>query len=248
MKKIISLLLGVMLFGVNASAQTIGVLCYHSISNNPLKYSPYCISTEEFEEDVRYFTEQGYNIVKPQNMWFATGDKNIVLTSDDGYEDFYYNAFPILKKYNAYAAVYVMSSKIDKKDYLKSWQIKEMHDSGLVEIGNHTHIMHRRGMNTLKEYYNDEIMFKEAISDIQRCSDEIEKITGIPTQSIAYPFGVSIPKLDSILKNEMGFTTSFSTEHGILKSKSDFQKPIRRIYRNHGHSPQDMIDAINNCR
>lgn len=248
MKKIISAILALAFLGISASAQTIGVLCYHSISNNPLKYSPYCISTQEFEEDVKYFLQQGYNIVKPCNMWYAEGDKNIVLTSDDGYEDFYYNVFPILKKYNACAAVYVMSSRIDKSGYLKSWQIKEMHDSGLVEIGNHMHIMHRRGMETLKGYYNDETMLNEAVLDIQRCSDEIEKITGKPTESMAYPFGVSTPKLDSILKNEMGFTTSFSTDPGILKSRHDFQKPIKRIYRNHGHVPQDMIDAINNYK
>ena len=77
---------------------------------------------------------------------------------------------------------------------------------------------------------------------------DVEKITGKPTESMAYPFGVSTPKLDSILRNEMGFTTSFSTDPGILKGRHDFQKPIKRIYRNHGHVPQDMIDAINSYK
>ena len=248
MKKIIAAILASTMLGLSVSAQTIGVLCYHSISNNPLKYSPYSISTEEFESDVKYFTEQGYSLLKPCNMWFAKGDKNIVLTSDDGYEDFYYNVFPILKKYNACAAVYVMSSRIDKAGYLKSWQIKEMHDSGLVEIGNHMHIMHRRGMETLRSYYNDDFMFGEAISDIQRCSDIVEEITGSPTQSMAFPYGVYTTRLYKTLMEDMGFTTSFSTDPGILKGKNDFQKPIKRIYRNHGHIPQDMIDAINNYK
>ena len=248
MKKIVAAFLAAMCFGVVSYAQTIGVLCYHSISNNPLKYSEYCISTQEFEEDVKYFTEQGYNLVKPCNMWYAKGDKNIVLTSDDGYEDFYTNVFPILKKYKACAAVYIMSSKINKSGYLKDWQIKEMHDSGLVEIGNHMHIMHRRGMETLRGYYNDEIMLKEAVEDIKRCSDEIEKITGKATESMAYPYGVYTDRLNSILRNNLGFTTSFSTHPGILKGKADFQNPIKRIYRCHGDTPQQMIETINNYK
>ena len=248
MKKIISVIMALMIFGSVASAQTIGVLCYHGISENPLKYDPYCISKTEFEDDVSYFIQQGYNIIKPRNMWFAEGDKNIVLTADDGYEELYYTMFPILKKYNVCAAIYIIGSKIDKTGYLKSWQIKEMHDSGLVEFGNHTYIMHRREQSVLKAYYSDDNMLKEAFWDIQKCSDALQKITGEKTQSIAFPYGEYSEKLYNTLLGEMGYTTTFSTESGILKDKSDFQKPIKRIYRNHGHIPQDMIDAINNYK
>ena len=138
-----------------------------------------------------------------------------------------------------------MSARINKSGYLKDWQIKEMHDSGLVEIGNHMHIMHRRGMETLRGYYNDEVMLKEALSDIQRCSDEIKNITGKATESMAFPYGVYTDRLNSILRDEMGFTTSFSTYPGILKERSDFQKPIKRIYRCHGDTPQKMVETIN---
>ena len=244
MKKLICILLAIMCINTTAFAQTIGVLCYHSVSISPIEYSEYCISKEEFEEDVKYFTEQGYTFLRPCDMWNAEGDKNIVLTSDDGYEDFYTNVFPVLKQYNAKAAVYIISSWIDKEGYLKSWQIKEMHDSGLVEIGNHTHIMHRRSRDVLWGYYNDKKMLNEALYDIERCSDEIEKITGKATESIAYPYGVYTWELNNTLRNSMGYTTSFSTEPRIVKGKSDFGAPLKRIYRCHGDTPQQMEEII----
>ncbi len=230
------------------SAATTGVICYHSISSNPLKYSPYCISTEEFEDDLVYFINKGYSFLKPCEMWYAEGDKNIVITSDDGYEDFYTNVFPLLKKYNVKGAVYVISSMIDKTGYLKSWQIKEMHNSGLVEIGNHTHIIHRREKGVLENWYNDKRMLNEAFYDIKRCSDKIEQITGKATESIAYPYGLYTDKLNDTVRNTMGFTTSFSTEHGIVKSKKDFSKPLKRIYRVLGDTPQKIEEMINLCR
>ena len=247
MKKLISLIITAVLLCTSASAQTIGVLCYHSVSDNPLKLSAYCISEEEFESDIQHFKAQGYNIVKPCGMWYAEGDKNVVFTFDDGYDDFYYNVFPILKKYNVCAAVYIIGSKINKSGYLTSAQIKEMYDSGLVEIGNHTHIMHKRQKEVLQGYYNDAVLVNEVISDIRRCSDEIARITGKATESMSYPYGVYSTRLDSALRN-MGFTTSFSTSPGTLNKKSDSQMPIKRIYRIHGDTPQKITDMINKYR
>lgn len=247
MKVLISTIMILIILSTSVSAQTIGVLCYHSVTDNPLRLSDYVIGADEFEADVKYFKEQGYNIVKPCGMWYAEGDKNVVFTFDDGYDDFYYNVFPILKKYNVCAAVYIIGSKINKKGYLSSAQIKELYDSGLVEIGNHTHIMHKREKAVLQSYHNDAVLVGEVVWDIQRCSDEVARITGKPTESMAYPYGVYSTNLDMTLRS-LGYTTTFSTAPGILKEKADFQKPIKRIYRIHGDTPEKMVDAINKYR
>lgn len=232
-----------------ASGVNIGVICYHSISDNPLKYSQYCISAEEFEEDVRYFSENGYTFLKPCEMWYADeNNKNIVLTSDDGYEDFYECVFPILKKYNAKAAVYIIASRIDKHGYLKSWQIKEMDESGLVEIGNHTTIMHRRPNSTLSGYYNDDKMLTEFIEDVKDCSAKIYTILGHGTESFSYPYGIYTDRLEHTIRTNLGYTTTFSTDYGIVKNREDILKPMKRIYRIHGDSPQLIEEHINKLK
>ena len=68
--------------------------------------------------------------------------KNIILSFDDGLEDFYYNAFPILKKYGIKATLNVITGFSDKSvesDYkcCSIEQIKEMVEYG-IEIANHS--------------------------------------------------------------------------------------------------------------
>ncbi len=247
----ITVLMALLLTAWTASAENlnIGVLCYHSITDNPLKYSQYCISAEEFEDDIRYFSENGYTFLKPCEMWNADPDaKNIVITSDDGYDDFYECAFPILKKYNAKAAVYVIGTKIDKHGYLKSEQIKEMDASGLVEIGNHTTIMHKRSNRTLRNYFDDETMLNEYVEDIKDCSARIYGILGHGTESFSYPYGLYTDRLERTIRTNLGYTTTFTTNYGLVRTQEDILSPMKRIYRVHGDKPQDMADKINSLK
>ena len=248
MKKLflIAAMLLLLVIPVNAQALDIGVICYHSITDNPLKYSQYCISNDEFEEDVKYFSENGYTFLKASEMWDADPNaKNIVLTSDDGYDNFYEWVFPILKKYNAKAVVFLIGSRIDKDGYLKSWQIKEMDESGLVEIGNHTNIMHRRQNNVLNSYFNDETLLEEYVNDIKDCSAKVYEILGHGTESFSYPYGLYTDRLERVIRVNLGYNTTFTTKPGIVNSQEDILYPMRRIYRVHGDHPWEIEAKIN---
>lgn len=252
MKKLICTVIAAMLLICHAASAAdleIAVICYHSITDNPLKYSQYCISSSEFEDDIKYFAENGYTFLKPSEMWYADPNaKNIVITSDDGYDDFYECAFPILKKYNAKAAVFMIGSKIDKHGYLKSWQLKELDASGLVEIGNHTTIMHKRPNDILSGYLNDETYLNEYIEDIKDCSARIYEVLGHGTESFSYPYGLYTDRLERIIRTNLGYTTTFTTNFGMVKTQDDILAPISRIYRIHGDSPQDIEEKINSLK
>ena len=76
--------------------------------------------------------------------------KPIVLTFDDGYEDNYTYAFPILKKFSFTATIFLITRDISGlsgwsdseetiKEPLLSWdKIKEMSDYG-IDFQSHTH-------------------------------------------------------------------------------------------------------------
>ena len=252
MKKLIFTIIAAMLLlctAASAENLNIAVICYHSISDNPLKYSQYCISAEEFEDDIKYFSENGYTFLKPSEMWYADPNaKNIVITSDDGYDDFYECAFPILQKYNAKAAVFMIGSKIDKHGYLKSWQLQELDRSGLVEIGNHTTIMHKRQNNVLEGYLNDETYLNEYVEDIKDCSARIYEVLGHGTESFSYPYGLYTDRLERIVRTNLGYTTTFTTNFGMVYTQDDILSPMKRIYRIHGDSPQDIEEKINSLK
>lgn len=250
MKKLImffSFMLSVLMFSgtVQAAIINVPIICYHSVSTNPLDVENYTISKEEFEADVAYLKGRGYNFITPAELPSVTGDyNNIILSFDDGYKDFYTNVFPILKKYNVKAVVYVIGSRIDKTGYLNRWEIAEMNESGLVEIGNHTDIIHFRDKTTLSKWYNDSFMINEAIYDIGKCNQRLYEIIGHYPQSISYPYGEYSEALERKVKDELMFLTSVTTDPGIVKYSSDIYKPMRRIYQIHNKTPQDLERAI----
>ena len=174
MKGIVALAAVFAAASINATAQELDIaaVCYHSVTDNPLTLSEYRISGEEFRADLEYFTSRGYTFMKPCELWYAQPGKNMALTFDDGYDDFYEVVFPLLKEYNAKAAVYIIASEIDKTGYLKSWQIKELDESGLVEIGNHTTIVHNYGW-TRDDYTSDLLKVNEFMEDVKDCSSRI---------------------------------------------------------------------------
>ena len=107
--------------------------------------------------------ENGWKtITSDQLAMFQQGDmvlqeKSFMITIDDGYESVYNNAFPILKELDMNATLFVITSHIESGNRfnirMSSWeQIKEMSDSGYIEIGNHTHDLHWRGNGNTKGY------------------------------------------------------------------------------------------------
>lgn len=77
----------------------INVLLYHRVCN--LNFDPWklAITPEEFDNHMRYIKDN-YNIMRFEDDWSNINEKTIVVTFDDGYADNFYNAVPILKKYD----------------------------------------------------------------------------------------------------------------------------------------------------
>ena len=133
----------------------IPILMYHSVSPvvKSMKHPYFCteITPGTFELHLNYLAENGYT-VKPlselANMTDKTGragSRNVIITFDDGYQDFFEYALPLLKKYKMPATMFIPAGLIDKGDCelegrrLMSWeQIRECCKQG-IEIGSHSH-------------------------------------------------------------------------------------------------------------
>jgi len=129
---------------------------------------------------------------------------NIVLTFDDGYEDFYTKVWPVLKKYNYKATVYVIINKLGVSGYLTRDQIKELVASNLVEIGSHT--FNHPDLRSLKN--------KDAKFEIQASKKILEQISGRPVLTFAYPFGY-YKKEFFALASEVGYKAAVSVQPGV---------------------------------
>lgn len=175
------------------------VLIYHRVGGG---------TTNELDMSVRSFARQveillQYDLVSLDRALdrLAAGDPSpsVVLTFDDGFEDIYDNAWPLLRRHGLPFTIYVAS------DYMGStmkwegatatgpagrgltWrQLEEMLASGLCTIGNHTH-------RHVRPEHLDE-------SELDTCTATLEWNLGVTPHHFTYPWGIKVPAMEDALR------------------------------------------------
>lgn len=168
------------------------------------------ITPYTFEEEVKTLADDGYTFMTNAELADALSGKTplptkpIVLTFDDGYRDFYTDVYPILKKYHAKATVYVISGFLGYPNNMSAWQVGEIADDGLVEIGAHT--VNHAWMKGLPQ--------TELAYEVGQSKKTLEELTGKPVVSFAYPYGAfDVPAIETLAV--AGFTSAVSAVPGI---------------------------------
>lgn len=178
------------------------ILMYHNTDPN-LDDDGMNIKPSTLEMHILYFKKKGYDFVKISDLH----DCNcLALTFDDGFISNYHFLFPLLKKYNIPATIY-LSPHLKKEgfEHLTSHHVKEMVDSQLVEFGAHT-MTHINLLETEDSVCEDEIL---------QSKEYVENITKDPCQSFAYPYGrYDIQHVEMLKK--IGFTSAVTTKKQIL--------------------------------
>lgn len=166
-----------------------------------------------FEEQLRYLKNNGYVSITLSDLRRALAgrailpERPVVLTFDDGYRDFYTDAFPLLKKYQMKSINYIIVNHIGRSGNLTESQIREMLESGLVEIGCHT----------LDHVYLPKEKLEEARRQIVECKKQLEGRFGVVVNHFAYPGGYLNDRVKSLV-GEAGFETAADTVPGVVPS------------------------------
>lgn len=173
--------------------RVVTILIYHDfreVSQTPLQ-----IGRTEFEEQMRYLKENGFNVISLENFYdfidlkFKLPEKPVVITIDDGWKSTYTIGFPILKKYGFPATLFVYTDFISRHNPgALTWEmLKEMHREGLdVQAHSKTHelrIAWKKGGETEEGYQ------KRIEKELALPKEMIQKQLGNKVQFIAYPFG-----------------------------------------------------------
>jgi len=97
------------------------------------------VSPEKFEEHLAWLKGNNYQTIFPDFFKNpeAISFRPIILTFDDGYQDAYDAAFPILRKYQMAGMFYLIVNKIGTPGYLTWDEIVEMQKAGM-SFGSHT--------------------------------------------------------------------------------------------------------------
>lgn len=237
------------------------VIMYHSVKpNNCGKDS---ITPWEFENDLKYLKENGYETITMLQLINYCGgngnlpEKPVILSFDDGYYNNYKYVYPLLQKYDMCIVFSIITRAVEKFSLKPSdnvnyshatWdQINEMLGSGLVEIQNHSYDLHKYGSNRvgcgqikgeLLEKYEEVLC-----DDINKSQTLIKEMTGTTPTTFAYPYGKYNDNTVEILKNQ-GFQATLSCEYGlnlINKSGETDLFNLKRICRAHNQSIQKVL-------
>lgn len=209
------------------------VIMYHSITNNSKKISDYAVSTEMFDSDIKYLSDNGFSFINTEDLKnyiyynFPLPKKSIMITFDDGFFDNYTNAFPILQKYNAKAVISPIAKVVedytqngDKNDtyaYMDKETVKKLYESGLVVFENHSYNMHsntgRKGCAKKRGESNDEYR-KTLENDLLKAHNLIYECTNRHPIAMVYPFGSTSKEAYEVI-TKLGYVMSFSCTEGI---------------------------------
>ena len=251
---------------INDSYIEIPIVMYHGILKDKKHQGKYVISTETFEEDLKYLKNNGYTkiflteLINYVHEDAPLPEKPIILTFDDGYYNNYIYAFNLVKKYDCKMVLSPIGkctelySKTEDKNPNYShctWNdLSEMLSSGHVEIQNHSYNLHSSSSSCLgakrKKGENKNTYKKRFTEDIMKMQQLLADNIGSTPNTFTYPFGAKCSYSDEILK-EMGFKASLDCEEKInqIHKSPDSLYGLHRFLRPPNTSSETFFNKIN---
>ncbi len=164
-------------------AVQVPILLYHHIAVSPVN-SRYYVPPDRFDSELKLLHDWGYTtittsmLVQAITKGASLPPHPMLLTFDDGNEDNYTNAFPIMQKYGFTGVLYVVVQYTDTPNYLTTDQIRAMAEAGW-EVGSHS--------ETHRDLIADPATLRY---EIVQSREDLQNILGLPILTFAYPFGV----------------------------------------------------------
>lgn len=199
---------------------TAPILMYHEFG---YEESTLFVTPENFEQQMKYLKDKKYNTISLDEL--VTGLKagkkfphnTVVITIDDGWRDNYTVAYPVLKKYDLPATIFLVANYMDQKaDYLTWEQVCEMAQNN-IDFGGHT----------ANNKYVPSLDAAGLQTELAGCKQTIEANLGKTIDYFCYPTGGFTEEAKKVLK-EAGYKGACSTNRGFDRfNKYDFYEITR---------------------
>jgi len=226
------------------------VLAYHDVRDDVAGKGgadSYAVSTSNFAAQLDWLHGHGYVPVSVQAVLdaregkAALPDKAVLLSFDDGLRSVYTRVFPLLLAYHYPALVAPVTSwvelppgqsidagpeKITRDGFVTWTQLREMQDSGLVEIASHSDNLHRgipgnpqgnlepaavTRMFSGGRYETQEAWQARVQADLTRSARAIRAHLGRAPRVVVWPYGAFNADSDAIAER-LGMSLSFDME------------------------------------
>lgn len=207
-----------------AGNRKLAILMYHQVGDfkniHTLKAN-YC-HYKRFARQMAMLKLTGQHVIPMSEVpRFLAGegdypDRCVAITFDDGYENFYQYAYPVLKKYNLPAMVYVVSGQFSgSSEWLREdghkpqalmsrEQIREIHANG-IEIGSHSVSHPRLAQLDTEACYHE----------LRQSKNDLETLLGDTVDHICYPYG-SFSDMVEQQSRRAGYVVGTTTVKGLV--------------------------------
>ncbi len=223
------------------------ILAFHRV--NDFHRNPLTVGTELFRQQMNYLKEKGYNSVGLEELpsfhlsqTSNLSPRSVAITFDDGFQDNYIYAFPILKQFGFKATFFLTIDLIgtdlvlekdtpDKpdlnKDRMLSWdEVRRMHEEGM-DFGSHT-CTHANLFSISKQQAE-----KEILDSYSKLGGE----TGASPLFFCYPYGAFNEGIKALVK-KAGFKGAVVTPNRYIYNEDLFSLFRVGIY---GHNNLDIF-------
>lgn len=205
---------------LGASEIRLPILMYHyirrppSIRVDPLGYR-LSVAPEDFQAQMDWLYAHHYHPVNFDQIraYFAgvrpLPARPVVITLDDGYQDLYSAAFPILAAHGFTAVAYVVSGFVDRWAYVTRPEVLQMDHAG-IEIASHT-VDHA---DLARASYGT------ATYQLVQSKRWLESLLGHPVSDFAYPSG-KYNLVTIQLLSQVGYDTAVIEDGSSMHSRAN---------------------------
>jgi peptidoglycan/xylan/chitin deacetylase (PgdA/CDA1 family) len=229
-----------------AAASRVRILYYHSISDAPIRSS---VSPGAFESQLEYLVRGGYTLLSLSQAIdrlasdTAFGDRSAVITLDDGFQDNYEHALPILTRLKVPATIFLTVGYIGtgrlptltRTDFMPrplDWrEVKEMQAQG-IEFGSHT----------ITHPMLSQVPLDVARREIGESKRMLEDRLGTDVPFFCYPRGDVNEAVRRVVRDE-GYRAACSTLPGLNSRRTDLFG-LRRTYISRRDSPPEFAKKM----
>ena len=181
------------------------------------------MTPEVFEAQLHFLKKQGYSVISAADLakripphHLSPLPPDVVLTFDDGYDNFYTEAFPRLSRYGYTATVFVVTDWIGQKGYLNWAQLSELH-AAKITIGSHT----------CSHPHLPDLEPVQMKIEIARSKEILEQKLGAPVVLFCYPFGGFSTQAVELV-HAAGYKIAFTTNRSLSRNYQDLLS-LRRV-------------------
>ena len=176
--------------GVDAHL-AVPILMYHEVAPHTLGMGAeklsLLVAPEQFAEQMQYLKDHNFTTITLDDWMAARAGRAtlpphpVILTFDDGRLGVYRNAFPVLRRNDQKAILFLISGEVGRvvKGYLDWPMVREMQSSGLITFGSHT--VHHVELSLLSP--------QRALTELSYSKMVIQRNTGHRCDYFCYPYG-----------------------------------------------------------